>query len=106
MINEFDDKGIFKIDQNGTIATMHYVYAGGKYYSLTLAGSKKVERLNTDKSLSMIFMSKNNETKVAEAVIIDDKDVVKDLFDRMIAIEFCHFKKYSDDLVIMEITEV
>lgn len=103
MIGKFEDKGIYKIDQEGLTASMHYIYADGKYYSLTLGGSEKVQRLNNNENLKVIFTSKSNETKNATALIIDNKEIVRNFFDRMFAINFCHFKEFHDDLVIMQI---
>lgn len=102
MLGDIKDKAIIKIDQRGTEAMMHSVNIGDKYYSLTLGNSDKVKKLEEDSNLNFIFTQNSSEVLQANAKVISDTNIVKDLFDRLLDINFTHFKQWDDDLVIME----
>lgn len=102
MLGDIKDRAIIKIEQKGSEAMMHSVNIEDNYYSLTLGASEKVKKLEEDSSLNFIFTKNSSEVLKASAKVISDKEVVKDLFDRLLDINFTHFKQWDDDLVVME----
>lgn len=72
-----------------------------KIYSLTQGSSNKVSKINEDNKVSLAFGKNIVDSSVN---IVEDKILVKDLFDKLLNMNFTHYKNYSDDLVILEMS--
>lgn len=101
---EISDKGLVRLVQGNKTTTLHYIKDVNKVLSLTLGSSEKVKLIKTDSNIKLGFALKSNDSVDYTAKIIDDKKIVKKLFDTMLTNKFTHYKKYSDDLVILEMT--
>lgn len=100
---KIEEQGIIKLVQKDGSAFMHYLLNGDKLNSLTLADSTKVAEIKKNNSAKLGFTMKPTEFFDVEVSINSDKAEVKSLFDKMLELNFTHFKTYSEDLVILEI---
>lgn len=101
---EMEEKGLVKLEQGNKVSTLHYIKDNNKILSLTKSGSEKVELIQQDKNVKLGFAMKSSDSVDSTATIISDKNRVKDIFDKMLDNKFTHFKKYSDDLVLIEMS--
>ncbi len=99
---DIKDKGYVKLMLDGKASTLHYIKDEKKVYSLTLNGSKKVAKINENSSAKLLFSKNIDEAVESKVNIISDKEKVKSLFDKLLDMNFTHYKEYSDDLVILE----
>ena len=97
-------KGILKFKNNYSKGGMHYVVFNNNKVSITLSSSNKVKAINEKGSLLIAnnLLSRNFvETKIT---IIDKKDEVKEVFEYMKQIKNTHYKKWNDELVVLQYT--
>ncbi|MBN2617651.1 MAG: hypothetical protein JXR64_04990 [Spirochaetales bacterium] len=104
MFDSIEANEVIKINQDGLEAMMHGLKSNGFFYTLTLKDSSKVERLKDTNKLKFSF--KNSDLITGEAEIIENKDLVKELFNKMLELNFTHFKIFNDNLVIFKIKEI
>lgn len=102
MVN-IEDQGILKLVQKEGAAFMHYLKNGDVLNTLTLGDSGKVIGIKNDGVGQVGFTMKPTEFFDVEVSINDDKAAAKELFDKMLDLNFTHFKTYSEDIVILEI---
>ena len=102
MLN-IEDQGILKLVQKEGAAFMHYLRNGDVLNTLTLSDSGKVAQIKADGTGKVGFTMKPTEFYDAEVSINPDKEAAKALFDKMLDLNFTHFKTYSEDIVILEI---
>lgn len=98
-----ENKGIYKLIQNGEDAMMHFIFFGGKYYSLTLGSSEKAESYKKSNKIDVEFVKGGEGFKTGTVSIIDREDFVRDLFDKMTELKFNWFKEFNSDIVALEI---
>ncbi len=101
---EMGDKGLIKLEQGEKVTTLHYIKDGNKFFSITKGQSAKVQLLKIDEKVKLGFAMKSADVVDASANVITDKKRVKDVFDIMLDKKFTHYKKYSDDLVLLEMS--
>lgn len=99
---KLEEQGIIKLVHKDGSAFMHYLLNGDKLNSLTLADSTKVSDIKIENKAKVGFTMKPTEFYDVEISINQNKDEVKALFDKMLDLNFTHFKTYSEDLVILE----
>jgi general stress protein 26 len=98
------DKGLIKLEQGKKTTTLHYIKDDNKFFALTKAESEKVGLIKSDGNVRLGFAMKSNDFIKSSAKIISDKKIVKDVFDTMLEKKFTHYKKYTDDLVLLEMS--
>ncbi len=52
------------------------------------------------------FSLKSENQSDAKAVVIKDNSRIKAIYNKMLDMRFTHYKKYSDDLVVLEISVI
>lgn len=101
---EITEKGIIKLIQGEKETSLHYIQSDNKLLALTLGSSEKVSLLKKDTPVKLSFAKKDRTNLIdADVKVIEKKETVKQVFDQMLALNFTHFKKYSDELVVLEI---
>ncbi|QEN03174.1 hypothetical protein EW093_00135 [Thiospirochaeta perfilievii] len=103
-MSEIKEQGFVKLLLDGSVATLHYLKAGDKILSLTQQGSKKVDLLKKDNSAKLVVNNDSTNIIDSKITINENKDDVKKLFDELLGLNFTHYKEYSDDLVILEMS--
>lgn len=99
------EKGFVKLLQNEKETTLHYIQSDDKLLALTLKTSDKVNAINNNIPAQLSFAKKDRTNFIdANIKIIHNQATVKQVFDQMLALNFTHFKAYSNDLVVLEIT--
>eukprot|EP01156_Anaeramoeba_ignava_P004677 Anaeramoba_ignava/a234474_3.p1 GENE.a234474_3~~a234474_3.p1 ORF type:complete len:119 (+),score=18.68 a234474_3:38-394(+) len=101
-MKEIKESGFVKILIDGSAPTLHYIYDNNKVYSLTLSGSNKVGKIKNNNKAKIVLNNDSENALESEISIIDNKDRVKELFNKMLEMDFTHFKEFDDDIVILE----
>lgn len=101
---EIKDKGYVKLLLDGKASTLHYLKDDNSVYSLTLNTSNKVGKINKNNNVKLLFSKNIDEAVESKVNIISDKAQVKALFDKLLDLNFTHYKKYDDDLVVLEMS--
>lgn len=102
---EITEKGIIKLIQGEKETTLHYIQSDDKLLALTLKSSQKVQAIHNHIPAQLSFAKKDRTNLIdADIQVIENKTVVKQVFDQMLALNFTHFKTYNDNLVVLEIT--
>ncbi|MGL4662879.1 MAG: hypothetical protein ACRCV7_04305 [Culicoidibacterales bacterium] len=102
---EITEKGFVKLLQDEKETTLHYIQSDDKLLALTLKTSDKVDAINNNIPTQLSFAKKDQTNLIdANIKIIHNQATVKQVFDQMLALNFTHFKAYSNDLVVLEIT--
>jgi hypothetical protein len=99
---DIKDKGYVKLMLDGKASTLHYIKDNNNVYSLTLSSSKKVAKINENIESKILFGKNIDDAIDTKINIISEKAEVKDLFDKLLDMKFTHYKKYNDDLVVLE----
>lgn len=99
------DKGFVKLVQGDKETTLHYIQSGSKLLALTEKESQKVKYIQNGVPAQLSFAKKDRTNSIAADVhVIEDQHKVKRVFEQMQELSFNHFKKYTDNLVILEMT--
>lgn len=102
---EITDKGFVKLIQGEKETTLHYIKSGGKLLALTEKTSEKIVALENNVPSQLSFAKKDRTNLITAHIQIIEKETdVKRVFEQMLALNFTHFKKYTDGLVVLEMT--
>lgn len=99
------EKGFVKLIQDDKETTLHYIQSDGKLLALTSGSSEKVALIKKYIPTKLSFAKKDRTHLIdTDIKVIENKGMVKQVFDQMATLNFSHFKVYSDELVVLEIT--
>lgn len=100
---DINEKGLLKLKQGEKESAMHYLLeSDNSLISLTLGNSNKIAKVNQNPKVELGFSMKPKDFIRANAEVISDTKHAKVLFNKMLEMKFTHFKKWSDDLVILK----
>lgn len=101
---EITDKGFVKLIQGEKETTLHYIQSNNKLLALTEKASEKVVLIQNNTPSQLSFAKKDRTNLIdVDIQIIEKEGQVKQVFDQMLALNFTHFKKYTDGLVVLEL---
>lgn len=93
------DLGLLKLNVGEKKRNMNYMKVDQKVYVITSKDSKKINDIRANDQVELIF---GKEAVGAKAVVIEDPEQVKSIFDQLTAIDNNHFKQYRRDFVAIE----
>jgi general stress protein 26 len=101
--SELSEKGIVKLVHEKSDANLHYIREGNKLVALTLGTSNKIKRIIDNDEMKLAFANSSKDFIDTKVSIVKDQKKIKMQFNKMLEMNFTHFKKYNDDLVILEL---
>lgn len=97
------DKGILKIISQGKDRMMHFTVEQNIVKSLSLNDTDLIEELRQNPNVEAIFEIKGGETVPVVVKIVEDKNEVQKIFERMLAQKNTWFKEYDERLLVLEV---
>ena len=98
-------KNIVKFEHEGHEGFLSVVEKDGSYFTLVEKTTPKVKRVKKTGKISISFDIKNPKYETIDAEIIEDMNIVKEIYDQLEKDKNLYFKTLSDALCIMKFSK-
>ncbi len=98
-----DRTGFVKLTFGDSVSTINYMVEGDYIYGITKASSRKVAAIKNDPKGKLQI---KRDVIDVTASIIDDKETVKEFFDKFVNDDNNHYKVLIDGLVVLKFKKI
>lgn len=98
-----ESKGFIKVSSNDLITIVHYIESEEGLSFLTLNSSNKYTNIKVNENISIAFGMKSDDFQPAIASIVEDKELVKNVYDILTDLKHNHFKEYDENIILVNV---